>query len=269
MDRRKVLGWVRDPASKGTTDKPQPDFWFEAAEVQHDIIRWLASSRRDFAAGWLLDQARRLRHTRPTPKVRPGQIAEVEFGVGYRGEFAFTHPCVVLKKQGDHLTVIPLTSQSDGRGVVVDGGIVRPPQDPVKTNQWRIEFTLPGAAKTSAALIEQVRSISQLRLVKRWEQGGGNPLKVPETALEVIHERLVAYVGSHFRDKYAALERQYRRAKRDIRKLKQTASSLKGTLDDRELQLDQAIDYLVAKFGEATVLRDLPFIQVRRGGQPQ
>lgn len=82
-----------------------------------------------------------------------GEVFHVNFGYGIGSEYRYDHYCVVLKTEGKVAIVVPLTSQNStynrNSNLVLNLGIIN---------------KMPGKAKDSYALINQIRTVSRARL---------------------------------------------------------------------------------------------------------
>lgn len=250
MNRSKVAGWANHATAPLTAQKEQPEFWEQYAEIVGSLTGWVARTDVRQAANLLLHLDRWLHQNRSRLDVRPGNIVEVELGTNFEHEYSFCHPCILLRRQGPVLTVIPLTSQDSGRGVYIDDTTnpptVLPPTDGSFKYRWRVEFILPSYAYRSVALIEQTRVASINRVVKVWKnQMTGDVLCVPVPVMHeierVLCKALVPSVAAQADGKNQLLHR-----------LKETQARLAKTetaLREREARLEALVDYMVNTLG--------------------
>lgn len=267
MNEPLVRSWTRGSQSK-SIDKPVPHFMNEFSQTLMDLTKKLAKETLGTAAHWLLHQHHWLNPQRRVSNIRIGDVVEFDLGVNYSGEFSYRHACIVLYKFGPLMTVVPLTSQGSGNGVVVAGGIIAPkPMNSDPKYLYRIEFEAPWSpGKWSVALVEQVRTISAERALFKWLDGARDA-RVPTEVLRAVQQRLVMMAAPLVYDMLASKDatiRSINRKKNDLLdKLKRSEQRVKELEKERD-ELDRQLETMLTLVTEGKSVEDLPFIAERR-----
>lgn len=220
------------PAPAPLTDKPQPLFFEESNEIIKGVLDWLINAPVVNAAGWILGEENRVHPVTNHDSIGPGNVVETELGLQHPGEYGLQHPCLVLRKKGPLLSVVPLTSQDCGKGVIVtDTHIAQHPVLNQDEYHWRVEFQTPGSAKWSVALLEQLRTVSTGRVLFMWVHQG-QPLRVHDNVLTAIHRKLAELLAPTIITQLSKTRERNKRLVKDLKKLQDTNRQLREKLNN-------------------------------------
>lgn len=223
------------------------------------------------AAHWLLYQHRWLDRASRVSGIHVGNIVEVDLGVNYRGEYSLRHPCIVLRKAGPLVTVVPMTSQQPGRGVAIVSGTVVFPKITRKAdevNLYRIEFNTPGkVGHISVALVEQIRTVAVERILSKRVDHTKSDVTVPQLVLFTIHRQLVDMaspsVASEMNRLRTTLTIVNRKKNKLLVRIKKAESKVAALEEDLE-RSDKEIETLLEAIATGQDIWALEFVRKRR-----
>lgn len=251
MDERKVRGWRHFPNAKTDKRKP-PEFLKEYGDVLGGLSAWMASASLYKASNWLLHQHVWLNQSKSVTGVGPSEVVDVELGYNFGEEFSFRHPCFVLNKLGSLLTVVPLTSKANGKGIVVDAtGATSGPSDPDPVFSYRVEFLPIGAAAHSVLLVDQVRTVSEVRIL-----GKRPDIVVPSVVSRVVQERLTLLAAPDFHGQYTNVRRSRNKYLKKVTESKvavEKANAKLALLNEQVTTLQEKVATLEIEKSELTL----------------